>query len=101
MKDLSSSPNPELIVPSSPTSPIIDPRLSPNGLFLAYVRDSELHVLNLLKNQTQQLTTGANGSTLVSKAFCYITVLVVLLTYHREINCHLFCCCRLTVLLST
>lgn len=68
MKDLTSSPNPELILPCTPTSPIIDPRLSPNGLLLAYVRDSELHVLNLLKNQTQQLTTGANGSTLVSKA---------------------------------
>ncbi|KAG7551731.1 Peptidase S9 prolyl oligopeptidase catalytic domain [Arabidopsis thaliana x Arabidopsis arenosa] len=72
MKDLSSSPNPELIVPSSPTSPIIDPRLSPNGLFLAYVRDSELHVLNLLKNQTQQLTTGANGSTLIHGLAEYI-----------------------------
>lgn len=65
MKDLCSSPNPELIVPSSPASPVIDPRLSPNGLLLAYVKDSELHVLNLLKNQTQQLTNGANGSTLV------------------------------------
>lgn len=68
MKDLTSSPNPELILPCTPTSPIIDPRLSPNGLLLAYVRESELHVLNLLKNQTQQLTNGANGSTLVSKA---------------------------------
>ncbi|CAA0404528.1 unnamed protein product [Arabidopsis thaliana] len=72
MKDLSSSPNPELIVPSSPTSPIIDPRLSPNGLFLAYVRESELHVLNLLKNQTQQLTSGANGSTLTHGLAEYI-----------------------------
>ncbi|CAA7023355.1 unnamed protein product [Microthlaspi erraticum] len=64
MKDLTSSPNPELILPCTPTSPVIDPRLSPNGLLLAYVRDSELHVLNLLKNQTQQLTNGANESTL-------------------------------------
>ncbi|KAG2278450.1 hypothetical protein Bca52824_061005 [Brassica carinata] len=72
MKDLCSSPNPELIVPSSPTSPIIDPRLSPNGLLLAYVKDSELHVLNLLKNQTQQLTNGANGSTLTHGLAEYI-----------------------------
>lgn len=69
MKDLASSPNPELILRSSPTSPIIDPRLSPNGLLLAYIRDSELHVHNLLKNQTRQLTIGASGSTLVSKSF--------------------------------
>ncbi|CAN8252168.1 unnamed protein product [Cochlearia groenlandica] len=72
MKDLASSPNPELIVPSSPASAIIDPRLSPNGLLLAYVRDSELHVLNLLKNQTQQLTNGANGSTLTHGLAEYI-----------------------------
>uniref|UniRef100_A0A1J3ENW6 Dipeptidyl peptidase 8 n=1 Tax=Noccaea caerulescens TaxID=107243 RepID=A0A1J3ENW6_NOCCA len=72
MKDLTSSPNPELILPCTPTSPIIDPRLSPNGLLLAYVRDSELHVLNLLKNQTQQLTTGANGSTLTHGLAEYI-----------------------------
>uniref|UniRef100_A0A1J3JDV6 Dipeptidyl peptidase 8 n=1 Tax=Noccaea caerulescens TaxID=107243 RepID=A0A1J3JDV6_NOCCA len=72
MKDLTSSPNPELILPGTPTSPIIDPRLSPNGLLLAYVRDSELHVLNLLKNQTQQLTTGANGSTLTHGLAEYI-----------------------------
>ncbi|ESQ31965.1 hypothetical protein EUTSA_v10003701mg [Eutrema salsugineum] len=72
VKDLYSSPDPELMLPNSPTSPIIDPRLSPNGLLLAYVRDSELHVLNLLKNQTQQLTNGANGSSLTHGIAEYI-----------------------------
>ncbi|CAM8965273.1 unnamed protein product [Rhodiola kirilowii] len=59
------SPNPELKLPSSPSSPIIDPRLSPDGTMLAFVRDNELHVHNLLYNETKQLTSDAyvNGVT--------------------------------------
>ncbi|KAF7816690.1 Dipeptidyl aminopeptidase 4 [Senna tora] len=55
----------ELKLPSVSGSPIIDPRLSPDGSMIAYVRDSELHVLNLLSNETKQLTHGAkeNGLT--------------------------------------
>ncbi|XP_010541476.1 PREDICTED: uncharacterized protein LOC104814927 [Tarenaya hassleriana] len=71
LQDLSSL-NPELVLPSLPTSPIIDPRLSPNGLMLAYVRDSELHVLSLSNNKSQQLTDGANGSTVTHGLAEYI-----------------------------
>ncbi|KAG8663151.1 hypothetical protein MANES_01G183000v8 [Manihot esculenta] len=52
----------ELKLPSSPFSPIIDPHLSPDGTMLAYVKDSELHVLNLLHNESKQLTHGAQGN---------------------------------------
>ncbi|KAJ9146549.1 hypothetical protein P3X46_028798 [Hevea brasiliensis] len=52
----------ELKLPSSPFSPIIDPHLSPDGTMLAYVKDSELHVLNLLYNEPKQLTHGAQGN---------------------------------------
>lgn len=64
-QDLSSS-KPELKLPSTSSSPIIDPHVSPDGTMLAYVRDSELHVLNLLYNDSKQLTNGASGDTLVS-----------------------------------
>ncbi|CAI0541471.1 unnamed protein product [Linum tenue] len=56
-----SSSKPQLKLPSSPTSPIIDPHLSPDGSILAYVRDSELHVLNLLHNESIQLTSDSKG----------------------------------------
>ncbi|KAJ9172223.1 hypothetical protein P3X46_015488 [Hevea brasiliensis] len=52
----------ELKLPSSPFSPIIDPHLSPDCTMLAYVKDSELHVLNLLYNEPKQLTHGAQGN---------------------------------------
>lgn len=55
----------ELKLPSSPFSPIIDPHLSPDGTMLAYVKDSELHVLNLLYNEPKQLTHGAQGNVVV------------------------------------
>ncbi|KAM6555570.1 hypothetical protein CsatB_002589 [Cannabis sativa] len=60
-QDLSSS-TPELKLLSTPSSPIIDPHLSPDGSMLAYVRDCELHVLNLLYNDTKQLTFDAKES---------------------------------------
>jgi dipeptidyl-peptidase-4 len=57
--------NPDLKLPSVSCSPVIDPHLSPDGTMVAYVRDSELHVLNLLYNESKQLTYGANGNSLV------------------------------------
>lgn len=56
----------ELLIPSVSSSPVIDPHLSPDGTKLAYVRDNELHVLNLLYNTSKQLTEGANENTIVS-----------------------------------
>ncbi|XP_051138356.1 uncharacterized protein LOC127256397 [Andrographis paniculata] len=50
---------PELKLQSFDSSPIIDPHVSPDGTMLAYVRDNELHVLNLLNNVSKQLTFGA------------------------------------------
>ncbi|XP_015878462.2 uncharacterized protein LOC107414785 [Ziziphus jujuba] len=70
-QDLSSL-KPELKLPSTPCSPIIDPHLSPDGTMLAYVRDSELHVLNLLYNESNQLTYGAIGNTLTHGLAEYI-----------------------------
>ncbi|KAF2291891.1 hypothetical protein GH714_036013 [Hevea brasiliensis] len=52
----------ELKLPSLPFSAIIDPHLSPDGTILGYVKDSELHVLNLLYNEPKQLTHGAQGN---------------------------------------
>lgn len=63
---------PDLKLPSSPLSPVIDPHLSPDGTMIAYVRDNELHVMNLLSNEQKQLTHGANGNTVVS---AYVRIL--------------------------
>lgn len=71
LQDFSCS-NPELKLPSVPCSPIIDPHLSPDGTMVAYVRDSELHVLNLLNNESKQLTYGANGNSLTHGLAEYI-----------------------------
>ncbi|KAK8967892.1 hypothetical protein KSP40_PGU014547 [Platanthera guangdongensis] len=56
---------PELKLPSSPESPVIDPRLSPDGSMVAYVRDDELFVLDLGGGEPKRLTFGAkeNGKT--------------------------------------
>lgn len=56
---------PELKLRSSPESPIIDPRLSPDGSMVAYVRADELYVLDLLDGDPKRLTYGAkeNGKT--------------------------------------
>ncbi|KAM7273057.1 hypothetical protein ACFE04_027721 [Oxalis oulophora] len=51
---------PEFKLVSSPASPIIDPRSSPDGTMLAYVKASELHVLDLVYNISRQLTFGAD-----------------------------------------
>lgn len=60
--------NSELLVPNVSGLPIIDPHLSPDGTRLAYVRDNELHMLNLIYNVSKQLTTEAN-ETIVSMSF--------------------------------
>ncbi|XP_010267627.1 PREDICTED: uncharacterized protein LOC104604793 [Nelumbo nucifera] len=62
-QDLSCS-KPELKLPSTPCSHIIDPSLSPDGNMLAYVRNNELHVFNLLYGTEKQLTFGAEGNAL-------------------------------------
>ncbi|GMY07514.1 isoform 2 of dipeptidyl aminopeptidase 4 [Fagus crenata] len=64
--------NPDLKLPSVSCSPVIDPHLSPDGTMVAYVRDSELHVLNLLNNESKQLTYGANGNSLTHGLAEYI-----------------------------
>lgn len=71
---------PELKLPSKPCSPIIDPHLSPDGTMLAYVRDYELHVLNLLCNKSKQLTFGADDNVLVSFSFTFPYILAGLLS---------------------
>ncbi|KAK9071656.1 hypothetical protein SSX86_008085 [Deinandra increscens subsp. villosa] len=53
---------PQLKLPSG-SFPIVDPHLSPDGTMLAYVRNHELHALDLLFNKSKQLTSGANGTT--------------------------------------
>ncbi|KAA8540038.1 hypothetical protein F0562_026730 [Nyssa sinensis] len=63
---------PELKLPSASFSPIIDPHLSPDGTMLAYVRDYELHVLNLLYNESKQLTFGAKGNAMTHGLAEYI-----------------------------
>lgn len=64
---------PELKLQStSCSSPIIDPHVSPDGTMLAYVRDNELHVLNLLSNTSKQLTLGADGNFIVSIRFQFL-----------------------------
>ena len=63
---------PELKLPSMSSSPVIDPHLSPDGTMLAYIRDYELHVLNLLYNEQRQLTYGANGNIVVSLYYQYL-----------------------------
>ncbi|KAL0542484.1 hypothetical protein IC582_022598 [Cucumis melo] len=50
----------ELKLSSKPTSPIMDAHLSPDGSMLAFVKDGELHVMNLSYNEVRQLTVGAN-----------------------------------------
>lgn len=65
IQDLSSS-NPELKLPSTSSSPIIDPHISPDGTMIAFVRDRELHILNLLHNERRQLTDGAIENAMVS-----------------------------------
>lgn len=69
-QDLSSQP--KLKLESAPASPVIDPHLSPDGSMLAYVRDNELHVLDLLQNKSKQITFGADGKALTNGVAEYI-----------------------------
>lgn len=62
----------ELKLPSIPASPIIDPHLSPDGSMLAYVRDYELYVMNLLSNESKQLTHGAKENVVIHGLAEYI-----------------------------
>ncbi|XP_047179553.1 dipeptidyl aminopeptidase 4 [Vigna umbellata] len=71
IQDLSLS-KPELKLPCVSGSPIIDPHLSPDGSMLAFVRDCELHVLNLLSNESKQLTRGAKEHGLIHGLAEYI-----------------------------
>lgn len=59
----------DLKLPSASCSPVIDPHVSPDGTMLAYVRDNELHVFNLTRYISKQLTSGANGHMIVSIRF--------------------------------
>lgn len=63
-QDLSS--RPELKLPSISASPLIDPHVSPDGSMLAYIRNHDLHVLDILLNESKQITFGADGITSVS-----------------------------------
>lgn len=60
---------PELKLSSKPSSPIMDPHLSPDGSMLAFVRDGELHVMNLSNTEVRQLTVGANQNIVVNMSF--------------------------------
>ncbi|KAK7282566.1 hypothetical protein RIF29_11461 [Crotalaria pallida] len=71
IQDISNS-KVELKLPSISGSPIIDPHLSPDGSMLAYVRDCELHVLNLLSNESKQLTHGAKENGVIHGLAEYI-----------------------------
>lgn len=61
LQDISGS-EPELRLQGTVDSPIIDPHLSPDGTMLAYVKDDELYILNLLSGEMKQLTFGARGN---------------------------------------
>nr|GMC58211.1 dipeptidyl aminopeptidase 4 [Ipomoea batatas] len=63
---------PELKIPSASSSPIIDPHISPDGTKLAYVKDNELNVFDLIHNKSKQLTSGANGNIIVHALAEYI-----------------------------
>lgn len=63
---------PELKVSCTSSSPIMEARLSPDGNMLAYVQDSDLHVLNLSEGEPKQLTFGATGTSLTHGLAEYI-----------------------------
>jgi hypothetical protein len=48
-----------LRVPSTASSPILDPILSPDGCSIAYVRDDEIFVIPSTDGQEVQITSGA------------------------------------------
>ena len=49
------------IVPTG-EAPLLDPQLSPDGAWIAYVQDAELYVAPATGGPAKQLTTGARGS---------------------------------------
>ncbi|XP_042481268.1 dipeptidyl aminopeptidase 4 [Macadamia integrifolia] len=63
---------PELKLSSGSCSPTIDPHISPDGSKLAFVRDEELQVLNLLYGEPKQLTFGSKGNALTHGLAEYI-----------------------------
>ncbi|GAB4826219.1 hypothetical protein Ancab_009084 [Ancistrocladus abbreviatus] len=71
LQDLTSQ-KPDLKLQTTPCSPIIDPHLSPDGTMLAFVRDYELRVLDLLYNEEKQLTFGSRGNVLAHGLAEYI-----------------------------
>ncbi|KAL5726954.1 dipeptidyl-peptidase IV [Ranunculus cassubicifolius] len=71
IQDLS-CPQPELKLPNTPSLPIIEPRVSPDGTMLAYVRNYELHVLNLSEGEPKQITFGATAKYLTHGIAEYI-----------------------------
>ncbi|KAM7504870.1 hypothetical protein LguiB_003774 [Lonicera macranthoides] len=73
-QDVSSQP--EIKLPSASSSPIIYPHSSPDDTMLAYVKDSKLHVLDLLCNKSKQLTSGADRSTIKSSSCFHICPLL-------------------------
>jgi dipeptidyl-peptidase-4 len=50
-----------LLVSGTNQPPILDPKLSPNGLFVAYVQDCELYCVSTTSAQSRQLTFDARG----------------------------------------
>ncbi|KAJ1259382.1 hypothetical protein BS78_10G150300 [Paspalum vaginatum] len=53
---------PELKLKSSPSSPIIDPHLSPCGCMIAFIKDDELYSLEFSDGEIRQLSFGARES---------------------------------------
>lgn len=47
---------------SNEGGPLLDPRFSPDGAWVAYVQDDELCVVEVATGQTRQVTTGARGT---------------------------------------
>ncbi|GLJ11548.1 hypothetical protein SUGI_0170550 [Cryptomeria japonica] len=47
---------------SKPSSPLLDPQLSPDGCMIAYVQDDEIHVLSVTGGEPKQITFGARGT---------------------------------------
>ncbi len=65
------SAEPRLVV-SNANGPVLDPQWSPDGRFIAFVRDAELFVANALSGKQQQLTSGARETGLVHGLAEYI-----------------------------
>lgn len=55
-----------LAIASSPSLPVLDPQISPDGTFVAFVQNDELFTVPTEGGRTCQLMRGARGSTKVS-----------------------------------